>query len=67
MFKTYSVAGLSSAEDCKALEEQVSNLATTQGVKVDLSSNSMHVTGEGFTDGQIDDAVEEAGFSLNDF
>ena len=64
MFKTYSVAGLSSAEDCKALEEQVSNLATTQGVKVDLSSNSMHVTGEGFTDEQVAAAVQEAGYTL---
>lgn len=64
MTKNYTVDGLKNQEDGDALIAELNDLPGTQGVDVDIASGRVAVSGEGFTDDQILDAVESAGFSL---
>nr|WP_061363646.1 heavy-metal-associated domain-containing protein [Corynebacterium epidermidicanis] len=52
-------------EHCaKAVAEEVNDVLGTQGVEVDFATGQMIVTGEGFTDAAIKNAVEEAGYHV---
>ncbi|MHA2790062.1 heavy-metal-associated domain-containing protein [Corynebacterium sp. S7] len=66
MTKNYTVKGLESQEDVDALVAEISEVPGTQGTDVDLNSGRVSVSGEGFADDQILDAIESAGFSLLD-
>ncbi|WJY69045.1 copper chaperone [Corynebacterium auris] len=64
MHKNYLISGPSHEAAVDSLVDEVSVVAGTQGVDVDIAASTMSVTGENFSDQQILDAVEAAGFSL---
>lgn len=66
MVKNYKFDGPTDAPAVKKLQAEVSQVLGTQGVEVDTDTCTLHVAGEGFTDEQIEYAVEYAGFSLID-
>ena len=66
MTKNYRFEGPQDAESVENLQSEVSEVLGTQGVDIDVEAGLMQVTGEGFTDEQIEYAVEYAGFSLID-
>lgn len=64
MTKNYIVEGMT-CEHCKtSVEEEIAEVAGTQGVEVDLDSGNVAVTGEGFSDDDIASAVQEAGYAV---
>ncbi|AKE42183.1 Cation transport protein [Corynebacterium kutscheri] len=64
MTKTYVVKGMTCQHCVASVTEEIEEIAGTQGVKVDLESGRVIVTGEDFSDADIKKAVEEAGFEL---
>ncbi|WP_018296540.1 heavy-metal-associated domain-containing protein [Corynebacterium lubricantis] len=64
MTKNYTVNGLNSQEDADTLVAEINEVPGTQGAEIDLVTGRVSVSGEGFADDQILDAVESAGFSL---
>lgn len=66
MTKTYIVEGMTCSHCVASVREEIEDVPGTQGVEVDLESGRVTVTGQDFTDAQIQAAVTEAGFSLKD-
>ena len=66
MTKNYRFEGPQDAESVEKLQSEGSQVLGTQGVDINVEAGIMQVTGEGFTDEQIEFAVEYAGFSLID-
>nr|VDG61852.1 Uncharacterised protein [Streptococcus thermophilus] len=66
MTKNYRFEGPTDTDSVDTLQTEVSQVLGTQGVDIDTEAKVMQVTGEGFTDAQIEYAVEYAGFSLID-
>lgn len=66
MTKNYRIEGPSDETAVENLHSEVSQVLGTQGVEIDVEAHIMQVTGEGFTDEQIEYAVEYAGFALVD-
>ena len=64
MTKNYIVEGMTCEHCTSSVEEEISAVAGTQGVDVDLETGRVAVTGEGFTDEDIIGAVLEAGYSV---
>ncbi|MFI5504537.1 heavy-metal-associated domain-containing protein [Corynebacterium kutscheri] len=64
MTKTYVVKGMTCQHCVASVTEEIEEIAGTQGVKVDLESGRVIVTGEDFSNADIKKAVEEAGFEL---
>ncbi len=64
MTKNYIVEGMTCEHCTSSVEEEISEVAGTQGVDVDLKTGRVAVTGEGFTDEDIIGAVLEAGYSV---
>lgn len=64
MTKNYLVEGMTCEHCVASVEEEISEVDGTQGVDVDLASGNVAVTGEGFSDGSIIAAVEEAGYQV---
>ena len=57
MTKNYIVEGMTCEHCTASVEEEISEVAGTQGVNVDLETGRVSVTGEGFTDEDIIGAV----------
>lgn len=66
MTKNYTVQGLTTENDVQALVAEIDEVPGTQGADVDLSTGRVSISGSGFSDDQILDAVEAAGFSLTE-
>ncbi|EFK55397.1 hypothetical protein KBP53_10875 [Corynebacterium genitalium ATCC 33030] len=66
MTKNYRFEGPTDTNSVDTLQAEVSQVLGTQGVDINAETKVMRVTGEGFTDEQIEYAVEYAGFSLID-
>lgn len=62
--KTYTVTGMTCEHCVNAVRTEVGQVAGVEGVAVDLASGRVTVTGAGYTDAEIADAVEEAGYTL---
>ena len=62
----YTVIGMTCAHCVRSVTEEVSTVAGVASVDVELGSGRITVTGDGFSDAQIRDAVDEAGYSLVD-
>jgi copper chaperone len=61
---TYTVAGMTCAHCVLSVREEVSEVAGVTGVDVDLASGRVTVTGEGFGDDAVRDAVAEVGYEV---
>jgi len=62
--RTFTVTGMT-CEHCQhAVSTEVSKVSGVQSVDVDLASGLLTVQGDGYTDEQIRDAVDEAGYAL---
>ena len=64
--KNYHVAGLTSENGVASVEDEISIIAGTQGVDIDIETGRVAVTGEGFTDEEIIEAVANAGYKVSD-
>lgn len=62
--KNYSVEGMTCEHCVASVQEEVAEVAGTQGVEVELESGRLVVTGEGFSDEAIAAAVERAGYKV---
>ncbi|BAU97319.1 copper chaperone [Corynebacterium suranareeae] len=64
--KNYQVEGLTCENGAASVEDEISIVAGTQGVEIDIESGRVAVTGEGFTDDQIVEAVANAGYKITE-
>jgi copper chaperone CopZ len=62
--KTYTVSGMTCAHCVSAVSGEIGKLDGVQSVDVDLASGQVTVHGTGYTDVQVRDAVDEAGYEL---
>jgi copper chaperone len=62
--KIYPVTGMTCEHCVNAVSGEIGKLAGVESVSIDLASGQVTVTGAGYTDDQIRDAVDEAGYSL---
>ncbi|MFP7365373.1 MULTISPECIES: heavy-metal-associated domain-containing protein [Corynebacterium] len=62
--KNYTVEGMTCAHCVASVTEEVSEVEGVSDVDVTLESGNVAVSGEGFTDAEIQAAVEEAGYKL---
>ena len=62
--QVYTVTGMTCAHCVHAVTEEVSKVDGVASVSVDLDTGHVTVTGGGYTDEQIRDAVDEAGYTL---
>ena len=61
---TYTVVGMTCDHCASSVREEVSEVAGVSRVDVDLGSGRLAVRGEGFEDGAVRAAVDEAGYEL---
>jgi copper chaperone len=64
--RTYTVSGMTCGHCVGAVSSEVGAIAGVEDVAVDLGSGLVTVRGSGFTDDQVRDAVDEAGYDLVD-
>jgi copper chaperone len=64
--KTYTVTGMTCEHCVNAVSSEVGRIQGVEQVDVDLASGHVTVTGDGFADEQVRDAVDEAGYALVD-
>jgi len=64
--KTYTVTGMTCEHCVGSVSSEVSKIPGVQSVDVDLADGHVTVTGDGYTDEQVREAVDEAGYTLND-
>ncbi|WP_030484004.1 heavy-metal-associated domain-containing protein [Nocardioides aequoreus] len=64
MSTTYDVTGMTCGHCAQAVTTEVSALAGVTGVEVDVEQGTVTVEGEGFTDAQVAEAVDEAGYEV---
>lgn len=64
--KNYHVEGLTCENGVASVEDEIGIVAGTQGVDVDIETGRVTVTGEGFTDEEIVEAVANAGYKVSD-
>ncbi len=62
--KTYIVTGMTCGHCVAAVDAEVSSVPGVTEVAVDLATGQLTVTGESWTDQQIAEAVDEAGYAL---
>lgn len=62
--RSYTVKGMTCGHCKAAVTEEISEIGGVTGVEVDLESGSVTVHGEGFTDQEVMEAVEEAGYAV---
>ena len=62
--RDYAVAGMTCSHCVASVREEVSEVAGVRAVEVDLASGRLTVSGTGFTDAAVQDAVEEAGYQV---
>ena len=64
MSTTYDVTGMTCGHCAQAVTTEVSAITGVTGVEVDVATGKVTVEGEGFTDDQVAEAVDEAGYAL---
>jgi copper chaperone CopZ len=64
MEKTYLVEGMTCEHCVRAVSEELGAVAGIERVSVDLDSGRVSVSGQGFADQHVADAVAEAGYQL---
>lgn len=64
MSTTYDVTGMTCNHCAQAVSTEVSAVTGVTGVEVDVETGKVVVEGDGFTDTQIAEAVDEAGYAL---
>lgn len=64
--QTYTVTGMTCAHCTNAVNSEVSKIAGVESVDVDLATGHITVTGGGYSDEQIEAAVDEAGYALSE-
>ncbi len=62
--RTYTVTGMTCQHCVASVTEEVSEIPGVTSVDVDLASGAAVVTGEGFTDDDVQTAVAEAGYEV---
>ncbi|MFN2517474.1 MAG: heavy-metal-associated domain-containing protein [Jatrophihabitantaceae bacterium] len=61
---TYPVIGMTCGHCVSAVSSEVGQVAGVRAVDVDLATGRVTVTGDGYTDDHIREAVEAAGYAL---
>jgi copper chaperone len=64
MQTTYSVPGVSCGHCRVAISGEVSQIVGVTDVDVDLAARCVTVTGAGFSDAAVRDAIDEAGYDV---
>ena len=64
MSTTYAVTGMTCGHCAQAVTTEVSAITGVTDVQVDVETGKVTVEGEGFTDAQVAEAVDEAGYAL---
>ncbi|RSZ61446.1 copper chaperone [Corynebacterium hylobatis] len=62
--KNYQVEGMTCAHCEKSVREEIGEILGVTDVQASSESGDVSVSGAGFTDEQIAEAVEEAGYKL---
>jgi copper chaperone len=62
--RVYTVTGMTCEHCVTAIGSEVSGVVGVEAVEVDLARGQVTVTGDGYTDDEIRDAVDEAGYEL---
>lgn len=65
-FKEYTVTGMTCEHCVNAVSSEVGGVSGVDSVEVDLARGLVSVTGEGFSDDEIREAVDEAGYEVVD-
>jgi copper ion binding protein len=60
----YTVTGMTCAHCVNAVTDEVGKVSGVASVSVDLDTGQVTVTGAGYTDAEIREAVDEAGYTL---
>lgn len=66
MSTTYDVTGMTCGHCAQAVTSELTALTGVTGVQVDVETGKVVVEGEGFTDAQVAEAVDEAGYALTE-
>ena len=61
---TYSVPGIHCEHCARAIREEVSEIAGVERIDVDLASKVVAVRGRGLLDGDVREAIAEAGYEV---
>jgi copper chaperone len=61
---TYSVPGIHCEHCARAIREEVSEIRGVETVDVDLPTKVVTVRGRGLSDGDVRDAIAEAGYEV---
>jgi len=64
--KVYTVTGMTCGHCVSSVSSEVGKVSGVSSVDVELGSGRVTVTGEEFSDEQIREAVDEAGYALVD-
>jgi copper chaperone CopZ len=64
MHTAYSVPGISCGHCRRAITGEVSQVAGVSAVDVDLEAKTVTVSGAGFSDAAVRDAIDEAGYDV---
>ena len=62
--QVYSVTGMTCAHCVNAVTDEVGKISGVASVRVDLETGHVTVTGAGYTDAQVREAVDQAGYTL---
>ena len=62
--RTYSVDGMTCGHCIAAITDEVTKIGGVADVAVDLTANTVTVTGETLDDAAVRDAIDEAGYSV---
>jgi copper chaperone len=62
--KTYTVTGMTCGHCVAAVTSEVSSVPGVSDVTVELATGLVTVTGQSWTDAQIAEAVDEAGYAV---
>jgi copper chaperone len=62
--RVYAVQGMTCEHCAMSVTEEVEQVAGVTGIDVDLATGRVLVRGEGFSDEDIRDAVDEAGYEV---
>ncbi|MEO5877168.1 MAG: heavy-metal-associated domain-containing protein [Streptosporangiaceae bacterium] len=62
--RSYLVKGMTCGHCTASVTEEISELGGVTGVEVNLETGLVTVSGDGFTDAAVRDAVEEAGYAV---
>ena len=62
--RTFNVSGMTCSHCVLSVREEVSEVAGVDAVDVDLATGRLSVSGEGFSDEAVKNAVADAGYTV---